>query len=137
MRHQLFVLDSRDRNVGGDVNDFFLSLRPALQNVRRVRFLFADVPSPDGNVEPYYLLRTSLGENVRGASHGADSSFIIPVTSAAGLRSYHESGSSFHEETYESPGRTLSELAVSVRVRGGGSANLTGDWYAVLEISCD
>jgi hypothetical protein len=133
----LLVLDSRDR-TGGSVDDFFINLRPMLQNVRGVRLLYADIPSPEGNVEPYWLLTISpFGTYVRGATAGAHSTFIVPVTSAAGLRSYHESGSSFNEETFENPGRSCTQLAVSVRVGGGGFANLTGDWYAVLEVLCD
>ena len=52
MPHQLLVIDSRDR-TGGGANDFFVNLRPGLQNVHSVKLLYCDIPSPEGDTEPY------------------------------------------------------------------------------------
>jgi hypothetical protein len=131
--HQLLIIDSRDR-TGGTSSDFFLNLRPGLQNVRSVRLLYADIPSPDGDTAPYYLIQTSLGAHVRGATQGDSATFIVPRSAAAGYRNFHAEGSTFPEIVFEEPSRSLSDLAVSVRVRGGASANLTEDWYCLLEI---
>jgi hypothetical protein len=132
-RQHLLIVDSRDRS-GGDVNDYFLNLRPGLQNVRSVRLLFADIPSPEGDTAPYYLIQTSLGAHVRGATQGDSSTFIVPRSAAAGYRTFWAQNSQFPAVVFEAPPRSLSDLAVSVRVRGGASANLTDDWFCVLEI---
>ena len=136
MPHQLLIIDSRDRTTG-DANDFFVNLRPGLQNVRSVRLLYADIPSPDGDTAPYYLIQTSLGAYVRGASQGDAATFVIPRSAAAGYRTMHSEGSTFPAIVYEQPARSLSDLGVSVRVRGGGSAGLTSDWFMVLQVECD
>jgi hypothetical protein len=133
-RKQLLIIDSRDR-TGGDVNDWFVNLRPGLQNVSSVRLLYADIPSPDGT-EPFFLIRTSLGAHVRGATQGDSASFVVPRSAAAGFRTFWAQNSQFPAVVFEEPARSLSDLAVSVRVRGGGSANLTADWYMVLEVHC-
>jgi hypothetical protein len=136
-RQQLVILDSRDRLPGGSVSDFFLDLRPGLQGVTSARLLYADLPSPEGDTEPYYLISTSLGAHVRGATQGDSATFVIPRSAAAGFRTFHAEGSTFPAVVMENPGRSLSNLAVSVRVRGGGSAGLTEDWFCVVEVCCD
>jgi len=135
-RQQLMVIDSRDR-LGGTVNDFFVNFRPGLQNVHSVRLLYADIPSPEGDTEPYYLISTNLGSHVRGATQGDSATFVIPRSAAAGFRTFHAEGSTFPTVVFEQPSRSLSELAVSVRVRGGGSANLADDFFLVLEVCTD
>ena len=136
MPHQLVIVDSRDR-ISGDVNNFATNLRGAVEAVRTVRLLYADIPSPDGDTEPYYLIQTSLGSHVRGAVEGASSAtFMVPRTAAAGFRTIYAQNSTFPAVVFENPGRSLSSLAVSVRVRGGGYANLTAEWYMVLEVMC-
>ena len=137
MPHQLLIVDSRDRLAGGTESDFFVNLRGAVEDVRAVRLLYADIPSPDGDTEPYYLIQTSLGSHVRGAVEGASSgTFVVPRNAAAGFRTIHTQNSTFPAVVFETPQRSLSSLAVSVRVRGGGSANLTAEWYMVLEVIC-
>ena len=133
-RHQLLVIDSRDR-TGGDENAFFLNLRPGLQDVNSIRLLYADIPSPAGDAEPYYLIQTSLGAHVRGATQGSSATFVVPRTAAAGFRTFWSQNSRFPAIVFEEPARSLSDLAVSVRVRGGGSANLTEDWFMILEVA--
>ena len=136
MPHTLLVIDSRDRLPGGTPSDCFFNLRPGLQNVRSVRLLYADIPSPDGDTAPYYLIQTSLGAHVRGASQGDSATFVVPRNAAAGFRTFWAQNSQFPAVVFEEPSRSLSDLAVSVRVRGGGSAGLT-DWYMVLQVECD
>jgi hypothetical protein len=135
-RYQLLVIDSRDR-TGGDSGDFFVNLRPGLQNVHSVKMLYADIPSPEGDSEPYYLINTSLGSHVRGAAQGSVGTFIIPRTAAAGFRSFYSQNAMFPAIVYEEPARSLSDIAVSVRKRGGATAGLTGDWYCILEVCTD
>jgi hypothetical protein len=131
------IVDSRDR-LAGTVSEFSLSLRGAVENVHSVRLLYCDIPSPDGDTEPYYYIRMcELGAHVRGAAQGDDATFVVPRTAASGFRTIHAQNSVFPAIVFETPGRTLSSLAVSVRVRGGGSSNLTANWYMVLQICCD
>ena len=135
-RQQLLIIDSRDR-VGGDVDNFFVNFRPGLQGVHSVKLLWADIPSPEGDTAPYYLIATSLGAHVRAAVQGDSGTFLVPRTSAAGYRSFHSEASTFSAVVFLNPGTNLSDLAVSVRVRGGGSAALTEDWFMVLEVCCE
>ena len=65
---------------------------------------------------------------------GDSGTFLVPRTSAAGYRSFHSEASTFSAVVYLNPGTNLSDLAVSVRVRGGGSAGLAEDWYMVLQV---
>jgi hypothetical protein len=132
-RYQLLVIDSRDR-LGGDAADFFVNLRPGLQDVHSLRLLYCDIPSPAGDTEPYYLIQTSLGSHVRGASQGDSATFVVPRTAASGFRTFHSQNAMFPAIVFEEPARSLSDIAVSVRKRGGASAGLTGDWYCILEV---
>jgi hypothetical protein len=134
MPHQLLIIDSRDRLPGGTPSDCFFNLRPGLQDVRSFRLLYADIPSPDGDTTPYYLVQSSLGAHVRGASQGDAATFVVPRSAAAGFRTIHTQNSTFPAVVFETPQISLSSLAVSVRVRGGASANLTAEWYMVLEV---
>ena len=137
-QHHQLIIDSRDGlALGGTVNDFFLNFRPGLQNVRSVRLLYADLPSPSSGSEPYFLIRTSLGSHVRGALEGDSASFVIPRTAAAGFRTFHSQNSQFPAIVFEEPSTSLSSIAVSVAVRGGGSANLPAHWYMLLEVCTD
>ena len=133
-QHQLLIIDSRDR-TDGDTTDFFVNLRPGLQDVHSIKLLYCDIPSPAGDTEPYYLINTSLGTHVRGATQGSSATFIVPRTAAAGFRSFWSTNSRFPAIVFEEPARSLSDLAVSVRVRGGGSANFTEDWFMILEVA--
>ena len=135
-RHQLLIIDSRDR-LGGTPNDFFLNLRPGLQGVTSVRLLYADIASPEGDTEPFYLISTSIGAYVRGATQGDSATFVIPRSAAAGFRTFHAQNTTFPAIVFEEPARSLSDLAVSVRARGGGSAGLTADWFMVLEVCAE
>lgn len=132
----LLVLDSRDRLPGGSSNTFRVNLRPGLEAVRSARLLYADIPSPLGDTEPYYMVATSLGVNVRGASQGAGATFVIPRSAASGFRTFHSQESQFPAVHFESPARGITEVTVDVRVYGGGSAGLTDDWFMVIQIEC-
>ena len=135
-QHQLLIIDSRDRLAGGDANDFVVNLRGAVRDLTSVRLLYADIPSQDGDTSPYYMVSTSLGSHVRGAVEGKAATFIVPRTAASGNRTFHSQGSQFPAVVYETPGRNLSDIAVSVRTRDGASAGLTSDWYMILEVCC-
>ena len=133
----LLVLDSRDRLPGGTPNTFRVNLRPGLEAVRSARLLYADIPSPEGDTEPYYLIATSLGVNVRGATQGAGATFVVPRSAAAGFRTFHAQESQFPAIHFESPARGITELTVDVRVYGGGSAGLVDNWFMVLDVNCE
>jgi len=105
----LLVIDSRDRN-GGDANDFFVNLRPGLQDVHSIRLLYCDIPSPAADTEPYYLISTSLGAHVRGATQGSSSTFVIPRTAATGFRTFWAQNSRFPALVFEDPARSISDL---------------------------
>ena len=136
-RKLLLIIDSRDRLPGGSVNDFRVDLRNALSNVQSVRLLYANIASPSGDVQPYYLIRTSLGSHVRPAVEGDSATFVVPRSAASGFRTFHAENTTFPAIVFETPGRSLSSLEVSVRAHGGASAGLTGDWFCVVEVCCD
>lgn len=133
-----FVIDSRDRPPGADQNDFALYLSPALRGVRCASLVFADIPSPPENVEPYWLLSIpELGMTVRSARAGS-ATFIIPTTAAAGYRVYHQDGSDFAQVATGAPGVgvTLSQLNVRLHWSNGRAAAPAGDWTAILRLEC-
>ena len=133
----ILILDSRDRLPGGTPNTFRVSLRPGLEAVRSARLLYADIASPEGDTEPYYMIATSLGVNVRGASQGAGATFVVPRSAASGYRTFHSSESQFPAIHLESPARGITELEVDVRVYSGGSAGITDDWFMILDVHCE
>ena len=132
----ILIIDSRDRLPGGTPNSFRVSLRPGLEAVRSARLLYADIVSPEGDTEPYYMIATSLGVNVRGATQGAGATFVIPRSAAAGYRTFHAQESQFPAIHFESPPRGITELDVDVRTHGG-SAGLTDEWFMVLDVNCE
>ena len=60
------LIDSRARE-GGDVKDFWLELRPTIENIRKVSLVWADVPNPlQSPGGPYFLIRIpELGTRTR------------------------------------------------------------------------
>ena len=60
------LVDSRARE-GGDVKDFWMELRPTIENVRKVSLVWADIPNPlQSPGGPYFLIRIpELGTRTR------------------------------------------------------------------------
>ena len=134
-----FVIDSRDRPPGANQNDFALYLSPALRGVRCASLVFADIPSPPENVEPYWLLSIpEFGMTVRSARGESSATFIIPTTAAAGYRVYHQDASDFAQVASGAPGVgvTLSQLNVRLHWSNGRAAAPAGDWTAILRLEC-
>jgi hypothetical protein len=59
---------------------------------------------------------------------------VIPRTAAAGFRTFHSQNAQFPAVVFDDPSSSISSIAVSVTVRGGGSANLPAHWYMILEV---
>ncbi len=133
-RCETIIIDSRDRVEGGSPSDFFVNFRPGVPNVRSVRLLYVDLPSPGGVSanELYYYIGTSLGSAVRPASQGQPITFVVPRSGADGYRTFWTQDSQFNQVLYERPEEHVSSLAVSVRTRAGTAA-LASEWYMVIE----
>ena len=60
------LIDSRARE-GGDVKDFWMELRPTIENIRKVSLVWSDIPNPlQSPGGPYFLVRIpELGTRTR------------------------------------------------------------------------
>ena len=131
----VLVLDSRDR-VGGTVDSFTINLRPCLSGVKAVRLLWASVPNPVGNSQPYWLVRVpQFGLGVRAGSEADSSTWAIPVDAAQGYRSIFRESSDYAEVALQQPSTDISTLNVSIMTRGGTPAGLGNDWFIVLGLA--
>ncbi len=129
------VLDSRDR-VAGSLDAFTVNLRPGLSGVKAVRLLWASVPNPVGNTQPYWLVRIpQFGLGVRAGSETDSSTWIIPVDSAQGYRSIFRESSDYAEVCLQQPSSDISTLDVRIMTRGGAPAGLGNEWFLVLGVS--
>ena len=129
------VLDSRDR-VGGTLDSFVINLRPCLSGVKAVRLLWASVPNPVGNSQPYWLVRVpQFGIGARAGAESDGSTWIVPVDSAQGYRSIFREASDYAELALQQPSMDISSLNVSIYTRGGTPAGLGNDWFLVLGLA--
>ena len=129
------VLDSRDR-VGGTLDSFTINLRPCLSGVKAVRLLWASVPNPVGNSQPYWLVRVpQFGIGARAGAESDSSTWIVPVDSAQGYRSIFREASDYAELALQQPSMDISSLNVSIYTRGGTPAGLGNDWFLVLGLA--
>ena len=78
------LVDSRARE-GGDVKDFWLELRPTIENIRKVSLVWADIPNPlQSPGGPYFLIRIpELGTRTRvvGSSFRSTAAGVTTTTS--------------------------------------------------------
>ena len=81
------LIDSRARE-GGDVKDFWMELRPTIENIRKVSLVWADVPNPlQSPGGPYFLVRIpELGTRTRVVGSSFRSAAAGVTTTTSGRR---------------------------------------------------
>ena len=81
------LIDSRARE-GGDVKDFWMELRPTIENIRKVSLVWGDIPNPlQSPGGPYFLIRIpELGTRTRVVGSSFRSAAAGVTTTTSGRR---------------------------------------------------
>ncbi len=70
-------------------------MTPSIENVTKCRLVWADIPIPS---ESYYVITIpKLRAPVRGANSLLAGTFVIPITSAGGYKTYFGENSAYHQ----------------------------------------
>ena len=82
------VLINSCAHEGGDVRNFWLELRPTIENIRKVSLVWADIPNPlQSPGGPYFLIRIpELGTRSRVVGSSFQSAAAGMTTTTAGRR---------------------------------------------------
>ena len=130
------IIDSRRRNSGNSLTHFTIQLTPSIENVTQCKLVWADLPIPTGASESYYVVTSpQLGAPVRGANSLLSGTFVIPITSAGGYRTYWGENSAYHQIAGGN-GVSLSNLDVHLSWgAAGGTASIGGDWTLIIQLA--
>ena len=130
------IVDSRRRNSGNSLTHFTIQLTPSIENVTQCKLVWADLPIPTGASESYYVVTIpQLGAPVRGANSLLSGTFVIPITSAGGYRTYWGENSAYHQIAGGN-GVSLSNLDVHLSWgAAGGTASIGGDWTLIIQLA--
>jgi hypothetical protein len=130
------IIDSRRRNSGNSLTHFTIQLTPSIENVTQCKLVWADLPIPTGASESYYVVTIpQLGAPVRGANSLLSGTFVIPITSAGGYRTYWGENSAYHQIAGGN-GVSLSNLDVHLSWgAAGGTASIGGDWTLIIQLA--
>ena len=129
------IIDSRRRNSGNSLTHFTIQLTPSIENVSKCRLVWADIPIPTGAAESFYVITIpQLGAPVRGANSLLSGTFVIPITSAGGYRTYFGENSAYHQIAGGN-GVSLSNLDVHLSWgSAGGTALIGGDFTLIIQL---
>jgi hypothetical protein len=127
------IIDSRDKASGTDSN-FKLNLTPAIHNAKKIKLLFANVPTSLDNEEPFYLITIPQFSTTVSNHNGSnvEGTFIVPITSAGGFRSIHQTGSDF--PLIATNEGVISMLDVRITNRFGVLIEPAGDMLLVIQL---
>jgi hypothetical protein len=130
------IIDSKKRNSGNSLTHFTLQLTPSIENVSKCRLVWADIPIPTGASESYYVITIpQLGAPVRGANSLLSGTFVIPITSAGGYRTYFGENSAYHQIAGGN-GVSLSNLDVHLSWGSNGApALIGGDFTLIIQLA--
>ena len=130
------IVDSKRRNSGNSLTHFTIQLTPSIENVTQCKLVWADLPIPTGASESYYVVTIpQLGAPVRGANSLLSGTFVIPITSAGGYRTYWGENSAYHQIAGGN-GVSLSNLDVHLSWGAGGApASIGGDWTLIIQLA--
>ena len=130
------IVDSKRRNSGNSLTHFTIQLTPSIENVSQCKLVWADLPIPSGASESYYVVTIpQLGAPVRGANSLLSGTFVIPITSAGGYRTYWGENSAYHQIAGGN-GVSLSNLDVHLSWGAGGApASIGGDWTLIIQLA--
>ena len=129
------IIDSKKRNSGNSLTHFTLQLSTSIENVSKCRLVWADIPIPTGASESYYVITIpQLGAPVRGANSLLSGTFVIPITSAGGYRTYFGENSAYHQIAGGN-GVSLSNLDVHLSWGSNGApALIGGDFTLIIQL---
>ena len=130
------IIDSRRRNSGNSLTHFTIQLTPSIENVTQCKLVWADLPIPTGASESYYVVTIpQLGAPVRGANSLLSGTFVIPITSAGGYRTYWGENSAYHQIAGGN-GVSLSNLDVHLSWGSNGApALIGGDFTLIIQLA--
>ena len=130
------IIDSKKRNSGNSLTHFTLQLNPSIENVSKCRLVWADIPIPTGASESYYVITIpQLGAPVRGANSLLSGTFVIPITSAGGYRTYFGENSAYHQIAGGN-GVSLSNLDAHLSWGSNGApALIGGDFTLIIQLA--
>ena len=130
------IIDSKKRNSGNSLTHFTLQLTPSIENVSKCRLVWADIPIPTGASESYYVITIpQLGAPVRGANSLLSGTFVVPITSAGGYRTYFGENSAYHQIAGGN-GVSLSNLDVHLSWGSNGApALIGGDFTLIIQLA--
>ena len=130
------IIDSRRRNSGNSLTHFTIQLTPSIENVSKCRLVWADIPIPTGAAESFYVITIpQLGAPVRGANSLLAGTFVIPITSAGGYRTYFGENSAYHQIAGGN-GVSLSNLDIHTTWgSAGGTALIGGDFTLIIQLA--
>ena len=130
------IIDSRRRNSGNSLTHFTIQLTPSIENVTQCKLVWADLPIPTGASESYYVVTIpQLGAPVRGANSLSSGTFVIPITSAGGYRTYFGENSAYHQIAGGN-GVSLSNLDVHLSWGSNGApALIGGDFTLIIQLA--
>ena len=129
------IIDSRRSNSGNSLTHFTIQLTPSIENVSKCRLVWADIPIPTGAAESFYVITIpQLGAPVRGANSLLAGTFVIPITSAGGYRTYFGENSAYHQIAGGN-GVSLSNLDIHITWgSAGGTALIGGDFTLIIQL---
>jgi hypothetical protein len=132
--NRTLVIDSSIQ-VGGTNSQFRLPCTPAINNVNRIKLVFASIPTLSNSTVPYFIIRIGeFSQRVQGTDYTqTKGSFIVPITSAAGFRNIHQSGDDFASVSAGS-GSSINELNVTILTPDGVVADDAGSVLLLLQL---
>ena len=131
-----FIIDSRNRESDAPTNDFVLNLNPPLEDIGAVKLLYCSIPVVEGADQLYWCVSIrELGLNARGSNRDTSKcTFVIPVMSGGGYRSFFNSGSSFVPKS-NGADRDISQMHIALHYPDGSPVSTNDeDFIIVLEL---
>jgi hypothetical protein len=132
--NRTLVIDSSIQS-GGSNSQFRLQCNPAINNVTRIKLVFASIPTLSNSTVPYFIIRINeFASRVQGTtSDQARGSFIVPITAASGFRNIHQSQDDF-ASVASGNGDSIGELNISVLTPDGTVADDAGSVLLLFQL---
>jgi len=132
--NRTLIIDSSVQSDGSN-SKFRLPCTPAINNVSRIKLVFASIPTLSNSTVPYFIIRIDeFSQRVQGTAHTqTKGTFVVPITSAAGYRNTHQSGDDFASVS-AGDGSSINELNVTVLTPDGSVADDAGSVLLILQL---
>ena len=132
--NRTLVIDSSIQ-IGGSNSQFRLPCSPSINNVNRIKLVFASIPTLSNSTVPYFIIRINeFSQRVQGTHYAqTKGTFIIPMTSASGYRNIHQSEDDFASVS-AGDGSSINELNVTILTPNGTVADDAGSILLLLQL---